>query len=45
MQSIDNKAYLRAGTSEGFAKTRNSQILTLSAEEKAQKLLKRLAGK
>ena len=35
MRSIDDKAYLRPGTSEGFAKTRNSRILTLSAEEKA----------
>lgn len=40
MRSIDDKAYLRAGTSEGFAKTRNSQIVTLSAEEKARKLPK-----
>ena len=35
MRSIDDKAYLRPGTSEGFAKTRNSWILTLSAEQKA----------
>ena len=40
MRSIDDKAYLRPGTSEGFAKTRNSRILTLSAEAKARKLPK-----
>ena len=40
MRSIDDKAYLRPGSSEGFAKTRNLRILTLSAEEKARKLPK-----
>ena len=38
MRSIDDKAYLRPGTSEGCSKTRNSQILTMSAEAKAHKL-------
>jgi len=40
MGSIDDKAYLRAGTSEGSSKTRNSQILTMSTEVKARKLPK-----
>ena len=40
MRSIDDKVYLSPGSSEGFAKTRNSRILTLSAEEKARKLPK-----
>ena len=40
MRSIDDKAYLRPGTSEGFSKTRNSRILTMSTEAKARKLPK-----
>lgn len=40
MRSIDDKAYLRHGTSEGFSKTRNSRILTMSTQAKARKLPK-----
>ena len=39
-RSIDDKAYVRPGTSEGFEKTRNKRILTPSAEEKSRKLPK-----
>ena len=38
--SMDDKAYLRPGTSEGFNKTRNTRILSHSAEEKSKKLPK-----
>ena len=34
MRSIDDKAYLRPGTSEGFSSVRNGRILTPSAESK-----------
>lgn len=37
---MDDKAYLRPGTSEGFEKARNLRILTLTDEEKARKLPK-----
>lgn len=37
---MDDKAYLRPGTSEGFEKARNLSILTLTDEEKARKLPK-----
>ena len=40
MRSIDDKAYLRPGTSEGFLNTRNEKILTLTDVEKARKLPK-----
>ena len=40
MRLIDDKAYLRPGTFEGFSKTRNSRILTMSTEAKARKLPK-----
>jgi hypothetical protein len=40
MRSIDDKAYLRPGTSEGFLNTRNQKILTLTDVEKARKLPK-----
>ncbi|CAB3990934.1 RNA-directed DNA polymerase from transposon X-element [Paramuricea clavata] len=40
MRSIDDKAYLRLGTSEGFLNTRNKNILTLTDVEKAKKLPK-----
>ena len=40
MQSIDDKAYLRPGTSEGFQNTRNQKILTLTDVEKAKQLPK-----
>lgn len=40
MRSMDDKAYLRPGTSEGFEKARNLRILTLTDEEKARKLPK-----
>lgn len=39
-RSIDDKAYVRPGTSEGFEKTRNKRILTPCAEEKSRKLPK-----
>ena len=38
MRSIDDKAYLRPGTSEGFSSVRNGRILTPSAESKMKKL-------
>lgn len=38
MRSIDDKAYLKPGTSRGFSKTRNSLILTMSTELKAPKI-------
>lgn len=40
MRSIDDKAYLRPGTSEGFQNTRNQKILTLTDVEKAKQLPK-----
>ena len=40
MRSIDDKAYLRPGTSEGFNNTRNQKILTTTDIEKARKLPK-----
>jgi hypothetical protein len=40
MRSIDDKAYLRPGTSEGFQNTRNRKILTLTDVEKARQLPK-----
>ena len=40
MRSMDDKAYLRPGTSEGFEKARNLRILTLSDNERARKLPK-----
>ena len=40
MRSIDDKAYLRPGTSEGFANTRNQRILTPTDVEKARTLPK-----
>ena len=40
MRSIDDKAYLRPGTSEGFAGTRNQCILTMTDVDKARKLPK-----
>ena len=40
MRSIDDKAYLRPGTSEGFCNTRSQKILTMTDIEKARKLPK-----
>lgn len=40
IQSMDDKAYLRAGTSEGFCSARNTRIQTSSAEAKTKKLPK-----
>ena len=40
MKSIDDKAYLRPGTSEGFQNTRNQRILTSSEVQKARELPK-----
>lgn len=40
MRSIDDKAYLRPDTSEGFSKVRNTRILTVTASERAKKLPK-----
>lgn len=40
MRSTDDKAYLRPGTSEGFDKARNTQILTVVDVEKARVLPK-----
>ncbi len=40
MESTDDKAYLRPGTSEGFAGARNVSIFTLTDEEKSWKLPK-----
>ena len=40
MRSIDDKAYLRPGTSEGFNSVRNKRILTPAASEKMRKLPK-----
>ena len=39
-RSIDDKAYLRPGTSEGFSNSRNQKILTVTDVEKARKLPK-----
>ena len=36
VHSMDDKAYVRPGTSEGFAKTRNLRILTLTGNEGRQ---------
>jgi hypothetical protein len=38
MRSIDDKAYLHPGTSEGFSNTRNQKLLTMTDVEKARKL-------
>ncbi len=40
MESTDDKAYLRPGTSEGFSNTRRGTILTITDEEKSRKLPK-----
>ena len=40
MRSIDDNAYLRPGTSEGFNSVRNGRILTPAASEKMRKLPK-----
>lgn len=40
LHSIDDKAYIRPGTSEGFSSARNQRILTLSDATKAKKLPK-----
>ena len=40
MRSIDNKAYLEPGTSEGFKSVRNKTILTTTAAEHMRKLPK-----
>ena len=40
MRCIDDKAYLRPGTSEGFQNTRNQKILTLTDVAKAKQLPK-----
>ena len=40
IRSMDDKAYLRPGTSEGFCSVRNTRILTSSAETKMRKLPK-----
>ena len=40
MQSIDDKAYIRPGTSEGFSKARNVKVLMLSDINKLRKLPK-----
>ena len=39
-RSIDDKAYIRPGTSEGFEKIRNKRILVPVAEDKMRKLPK-----
>lgn len=39
-RSIDDKAYVRPGTTEGFEKTRNKRILTPSANERSRQLPK-----
>lgn len=39
-RSIDDKAYVRPGTSEGFEKTRNVRIITLSDDSRARHLPK-----
>ena len=38
MRSTDDKAYLRPGTSEGFANARNQKIITITDVEKARML-------
>ena len=38
MQSVDDKAYLRPGTSEDFQHTQNQRILTSSDTQKAREL-------
>jgi O-acetyl-ADP-ribose deacetylase (regulator of RNase III) len=40
LHSIDDKAYIPPGTSEGFFSARNQRILTLSDATKAKKLPK-----
>ena len=40
LHSIDDKAYLRPGTSEGFSSARNLKILTVTDDNKARKLPK-----
>ncbi len=40
MQSMDDKPYLRPGTSKGFQNTWNQRILTSSEVEKARELPK-----
>ena len=40
LHSIDDKAYLRPGTSEGFSSARNLKILTVTDADKARKLPK-----
>ena len=39
-KSIDDKVYLRPGTSEGFNSVRNKRILTPAASEKIRKFPK-----
>ena len=39
-RSIDDKAYVRPGTTEGFEKTRNKRILTPSTNERSRQLPK-----
>ena len=39
-RNIDDKAYVRPGTGEGFEKTRNKRILMPSAEERSRKFPK-----
>ena len=39
MQSIDDKAYLCPGTSEGFSNARNQRILTMTDAEKVESCL------
>ena len=40
MESTDDKAYIRPGTSEGFSNARSGKIFTLTDEERARKLPK-----
>ena len=40
LQSIDDKAYIRPGTSEGFSSARNIEILSLDDANKAKKITK-----
>jgi hypothetical protein len=42
-RSVDDKAYVRPGTGEGFRSTRNKRILTPAAEDKAKIASLRLA--
>ena len=39
MESTDDKAYIRPGTSEGFDRARNIRIITLSDEAKARRIM------